>query len=175
MLYLITEEQRKRITLNYYARVMQVVTWFVIGVFITIGVLSIPTIVLLQTEVSTSEQRISDLEYEIAKAKRESTEEDASMITNKIEVLKIVYAIDTRKRYMEIERIAESVGGVKITNLTIDTLAKTVQIITTVRDKESAKVLVDALNKTSYKGANLPYSVLSEKSSFIFAQNLKYE
>lgn len=175
MLYLITEEQRKRITLNYYTRVMQVITWFVVGVYVMIGILVIPTMILLQTEVKTSEQKISDLEYEIVKAKKENTEEGAKFITNKIEVLKLAYSTEARKKYMEIERVVQSVSGVKITSLTVDTLTKTVQIITTVRDKDSAKALVDVLNTTTYTGATLPYSVLSEKSSFIFAQNLKYE
>ena len=175
MLYLINEEQRKKIVADYYARVGQVIVWFLIGIFIVIGIAALPTILLLQTEVRTSEQRIAQYEAEVAKAKAESTEEDAAAITNKLEILKNVSALDIRKKYIEIERVAEAVPGIKITSVTIDALSKKVQIITEVRDKDAAKELVDAFNKTTYKGANLPYSVLSEKASFIFAQNLSYE
>lgn len=175
MLYLINEEQRKRITADYYARIAQVSVWFLVGIFLVIGIGALPTILLLQTEVSTSEQQIAQLEVEIEKAKSQSTEEDATAITNKIGILKTVSATDIRKRYLEVERVTESVSGVKITSLTIDSLSKKVQIITEIRNKDAAKELVDALNKTSYKGATLPYSVLSEKASFIFAQNLSYE
>ncbi len=175
MLYLINQEQRKKITSDYLARVLQVVTWFLFGIFIVVGILSLPTILLLQTEVSTSEQKIIDLEGEIERAKSERTEEDATLITNKIEILKAMAPSDIRKRYLEIEQVIGLVPGVEITTLTIDSLSKNVQIITQVRDKESAKQLVDSFNKTAYKGAVLPYSVLSEKDSFIFAQNLSYE
>lgn len=175
MLYLINEEQRNRIIADYYARVAQVSVWFLIGIFLVIGIASLPTILLLQTEVRTSEQKIALLESEIQKAKSESTEEDATAITNKIEILKTVTSPDIRRRYIEVEKIVESIPGVKITSITIDSLAKNVQVITEIQSKETAKELVDALNKTTYKGANLPYSVLSERGSFTFAQNLSYE
>lgn len=175
MLYLINEEQRKKITGDYYTRVWQVVSWFLIGVFLMVGIFALPTILLLQTEVRTSEERIVRFESEVEKAKSESTEEDATKITNKLEILKTVYPVDIRKKYDELERIVENVDGVRLSSITIDALGKSVQIITVVRDKESAKALVDTLNKTTYKGSNLPYSVLSQKASFTFAQNLTYE
>lgn len=175
MLYLINEEQRKRILADYYARIAQVSIWFLVGIFLVVGITAMPTILLLQTEVKTSEQKIAQFEADIEQAKSQSTEEDAIKITNKIEILKSSSAADIRKRYLEVERVAESVSGVKITSLTIDSLTKKVQIITEIRNKEAAKELVDELNKTTYKGAQLPYSVLSEKASFVFAQNLSYE
>lgn len=175
MLYLINEEQRKKIITDYYIRVGQVVSWFLIGIFLTIGVLALPTILLLQTEVKTSEQKITNLETDIAAAKSMSAEEDATLITNKLEIFKIATTSDIQKRYIEIEKVAESVPGVFVTELNVNVLNKTVQIITEVEDKEAAKALVDMLNKTTYKGAVLPYSVLSEKDTFIFAQNLTYE
>lgn len=175
MLYLINEEQRKRIIGDYYTRVWQVVSWFLIGVFLMIGIFAIPTILLLQTEVQTSEEKIVQFEADVEKGKAESTEEDATKITNKLEILKTVYPVDIRRKYAEIERIVENVEGVRLTSVNIDALSKSVQIITIVRDKESAKTLVDTLNKTTYKGSNLPYSVLSQKASFTFAQNLTYE
>ncbi|MES2985972.1 MAG: hypothetical protein V4686_02495 [Patescibacteria group bacterium] len=175
MLYLINEEQRKKIIADYYIRVGQVVSWFLVGIFLTIGVLAVPTILLLQTEVRTSEQKILNLEREIETAKDMSTEKEATVITNKLEIFKTATVSDIQKRYLEVENTVESVPGVLITGLNVNVLNKTVQIVTEVKDKEVAKDLVDVLNKTTYKGAVLPYSVLSEKGSFIFAQNLTYE
>lgn len=175
MLYLIPEEQKKRILMSYYARIVQVGTWFLIGIFLVIGIASIPTILSLQTEVGTTEQKTAQLEEQISKAQAESTEADAILIAHKIEILKTQSEQDIRKRYIEISKVVQSVKGVTITSLTIDTLTKKIQIVTEVQNKDIAKDLVDALNKTTYTGATLPYSVLSEKSSFIFAQNLSYE
>ncbi|MES2622800.1 MAG: hypothetical protein V4576_00140 [Patescibacteria group bacterium] len=175
MLYLIHDEQRKKIIADYYARIVQVVTWFLVGIFIIVGILSLPTILLLQTEGRTSTDKIQQLEKDIEAAKSTSTEEQAAIITNKIDILRQTYPVSVQATYIDLERIAESISGVHINSINVDALTKNVQIVMEVRDKEVAKAVVDAFNKSKYKGATLPYSVLSEKATFTFAQNLKYE
>jgi hypothetical protein len=175
MLYLIPDEQRKKIVTEYYARIAEVVSFFLVGIFLMIGILAIPTVLMLQTEVKNSEEKISALESGIAQAKNSNTEVDATRITNKINILKEVYSFDIRKKYIEIRGIIEGVSGAQLTSVTIDSLTKTVNIVTEVQGKEVAKTLVDTLNKSSYKGATFPYSILSQKGTFTFAQNLTYE
>lgn len=175
MLYLINEQQRKKIIGDYYANVWKVVSLFLFSIFIITGILAIPAVLLLQTEVKTSTDKVSLIESEIQKSKLDSAEEEAIKITNKVHLLIGVHVSDIAKRYENIQNIVSSVSGVSITKITIDTLTKSVSIVTQVRDKEVAKDLVDMVNKTKYKGANIPYSVLSEKASFSFTQNLTYE
>lgn len=175
MLYLIHEEQRKKIVDSYYVQVWQSLLWIFCGVFIVIGILVIPTIVLLQTEVKVTADQIDSLEAEIRQTESKDFEGEVTKITNKIDILQQVYPVDVRLIYIDIERIVGAVPGVHIERLSVDALTKTVQLVTEVQDKEVAKNLVDALQKTKYTGATLSYSVLSEKASFTFAQNLTYE
>lgn len=175
MLYLIHDEQRKKITDDYYICVWLSLSWALVIVFVIAAVSAIPTIVLLQTEVSVSRDRVAQLKAEIQASDSTGSEAEALKITNKINLLEQKAPVDVRKVYADITRITESVSGVRITGITVDSLSKSVQIVTQVRDKEVAKNLVDALKKTTYKGAELPYSVLSERASFTFAQNLTYE
>jgi predicted PurR-regulated permease PerM len=175
MLYLIHNEQRKKIVDNYYVQVWQSLLWALISVFIVIGVLAIPTVVLLQTEIRVTADQIDTLTSNIEQSKSENFEEDVSKITSKIHILKQTHPVDVRLIYLDMQNIIESVPGVNVQRVSVDSLTKTIQLVTKVQDKEVAKNLVDTLTKTVYKGASLSYSVLSEKASFTFAQNLTYE
>lgn len=175
MLYLIHEQQRKKVIQGYYARVLSVFMWACIVTSLLIAILAIPTIVLLHTETEIKRNLVKSLTEDIASSKSKDFENEVLRIQNKITILKQKYSSDARSVYMDIENIIASVPGVRITNITVDSLAKTIQLGTVVKDKEIAKKLVDVLQKTRYKGAVLSYSVLSEKSSFFFTQNLSYE
>jgi hypothetical protein len=175
MLYLIHNEQRKKIVDNYYVQVWQSLLWALISVFIVIGVLAIPTVVLLQTEIRVTADQIDTLTSNIEQSKSENFEEDVSKITSKIHILKQTHPVDVRLIYLDMQNFIESVPGVNVQRVSVDSLTKTIQLVTKVQDKEVAKNLVDTLTKTVYKGASLSYSVLSEKASFTFAQNLTYE
>lgn len=175
MLYLIHEEQRKKIVDKYYTQVWQSLLWVFCTVFIIIGILVVPTILLLQTEVKVTTDTISTLESEIQLAESKDFEGEVSKITHKIDILKKIYPVDVYSVYLDVLRISEEVKGVQVKNISVDSLTKTIKLITEVQDKEVAKNLVDVLQKTIYKGAAVSYSVLSEKGSFTFAQNLTYE
>lgn len=175
MLYLIHDEQRKRIIDRYYTSVWKSVSWMLVLVCLVAGASAIPTILLLRTEGKVSESSIASLESELKNNTLEGSEAEVAKITNKIHILQDVNTTDVRKTYQNVERVVESIGGVRIISIHVDSVAKKIDIVTEVRDKKVAKDLVDALQKTSYKGANLPYSVLSERATFTFAQNLTYE
>ncbi len=175
MLYLIQDEQRKRIIDRYYTSVWQTVSWMFVLVCLIAGASAVPTILLLRTEGKVSESSIASLESGLQASTLAGSEAEVAKITNKINILQNVNTTDVRKTYQDVERVVESVGGVRLISIHVDSIAKKVDIVTEVRDKKVAKDLVDALQKTSYKGANLPYSVLSERATFTFAQNLTYE
>jgi Tfp pilus assembly protein PilN len=175
MLYLIHEGQRKKIVDSYYVQVWQSLLYVLLGVFCMIGILAIPTILLLQTEVEVTANQIDVLTAEIEQSESDDFEGEVAQIANKIDILKQVYPVDVRSVYLDIQKIVGSIPGIYIQSISVDALTKTIQLVTQVDDKEVAKSLVDVLQKTTYTGATLPYSVLSEKSSFTFAQNLSYE
>ena len=129
MLYLINEEQRKRIMKKYYGSVIQVISWFLIGLCVMIGILSIPTILMLQTEVRVSTDKITFSENEIQKVRAENPEEEAIVVTNKINILKDVYPSSIRDEYIAITEVLKSVPGVNVTTLTIDTITKSIHFI----------------------------------------------
>lgn len=175
MLYLIHEQQRKKVIQGYYTRVLSVFMWACIGISLLVAILAIPTIVLLRTETEIKRNLVKSLTEDITTSKSKDFENEVLRIQNKITILKQKYSSDARSVYMDIENIIASVSGVRITNIIVDSLAKTIQLGTIVKDKEVAKRLVDTLQKTKYKGAVLPYAILSEKNSFFFTQNLSYE
>jgi hypothetical protein len=175
MLYLIHEEQRKRITNIYYTSVWKSVSGMLIVVCIVAGICAVPAVLLLRTEGKISEGNITLLESDLQDAKFAGSEAEVGKITNKIHILEKVDTTNVRKTYQDVQRVVESVSGVRVVSIRVDSLTKKVDLVTQVRDKNVAKDLVDALQKTSYKGANLPYSVLSERATFTFAQNLTYE
>jgi hypothetical protein len=175
MLYLIHDQQRKKVIEGYYVQVFKIFMWAFIGTSFLIAILAIPTIVLLQTETQIKVGLVKSLTADIASSESKDFENEVLQIQNKITVLKQERSSDARGIYLDIENIVSTVPGVQITNLSVDSLTKTIQLGTDVRDKEVAKNLVDVLQKTRYKGAVLSYSVLSEKASFLFPQNLSYE
>lgn len=175
MLYLIHEEQRKRIVTAYYAQVWKSFMLIFICVCILTAILAIPTVLLLQTEVKITVDTIASLTSDIKQAESKDFESEVSKIQNKIRIFNEVPTADVRSIYIDIERIIEQVTGVRITSITVDSVTKTIQLTTEVQNKEVAKNLVDTLRKTRYTGSVLSYSVLSEKASFVFTQNLSYE
>lgn len=175
MLYLIHEEQRKKVIDRYYTHVLQTVLWVFVGVCSIVAILAVPTVILLQTEVKVTSDTISMLESDIRQAESKDFEGEVSKITNKIDLLKRIDTQGVHTVYSDIVRIVEGVSGVRIQNVSVDSLTKTIQLVMEVRDKEVAKNLVDVLQKTKYKGAEVSYAVLSQKASFTFPQKLTYE
>ncbi len=60
-------------------------------------------------------------------------------------------------------------------SINIDSLSKKIVVSANIDNKNTANILVDKLNNTAYKGAELPYSVFSQSKNFILNQNLSYE
>jgi len=175
MLYLIHEEQRQKVIEGYYGQVWKSFLLVFLGVSFLTAILAIPTIILLRTEVEIKVDAVASLTSDIEAAESKDFESKVAHIQNKIRILRQAPPSDVRGIYVDVERIVEAVGGVRIVSISVDASTKTITLTTEVRDKEVAKKLVDTLQKTRYTGAVLSYSVLSEKASFIFTQNLSYE
>ncbi len=175
MLYLIHEQQRKKVIAGYYGQVLKSFTFVLLCVSILIAILALPTIILLRTEVEINVDAIETMTSEIEAAESKDFESNVSAIQHKIDILKQRPPSDVRAVYTDVQRIVDTVGGVYIMGISVDGLTKNIGLTTQVKDKEVAKKLVDVLQKTRYVGAVLSYSVLSEKGSFIFNQNLSYE
>lgn len=174
MLYLITTEQRKKIIDEYESRI-----WLVscVGLVILVAIffiLSIPTILAMQAESKSLNEKVAPLEDEEKNMKEQSAKEGAVIITKNLALLQLSKEKNVRDIYKEVIEMFEGVSGVVIQNITVDTLSKTVDVTSLVRDKDVAKLLVDRIQASSYKGGSLSYDVLSQRASFVFNQKLTY-
>lgn len=174
MLYLITTEQRKKIIDEYQARI-----WLVscIGLVILVAIffiLSIPTLLAMQAESRVLEQKMEPLQAQEQSIKEESTKEGAVAITKDLAILQLPAHTDVQGIYKDVVEVFQGISGVVVQDISVDTLTKTVDVTSLVRNKDVAKQLVDHIQTTKYTGANIPYSILSEKASFVFNQKLTY-
>ncbi len=174
MLYLITTEQRKKIIDEYQARIWLVSCVSLICLVVIFFIFSIPTLIAMQSESKTLAQKIAPLEAQEETMKLESTKEGAVAVTKDLAILQLPTRKPVRDIYNDVIEVFESIGGVVVQGVVVDTLTKTVDVTCLIRDKDVAKLLIDHINTTSYKGANLPYTILSEKTSFTFNQKLTY-
>ncbi len=174
MLYLITTEQRKKIIDEYQARIWLVSSIALVLLVIIFFILSIPTILAMQSESSVLQSKIEPLETEQQNIQAESSKAGAVVITKNLGLLQSYSYKNVRDIYNDVIEVFEGVSGVSVQSITVDIVTKTVDITCLVRDKDVAKQLVDHIQTTKYTGANLPYNVLSEKASFIFNQKLTY-
>ncbi len=174
MLYLITTEQRKKIIDEYQARIWSISVICLIFLAIIFFVISIPTVLVMRSESKILTEKLDPLEKETSLMQAESTKDGAVAITKDLSLLQLPKTTNVRDVYKDITQVFEGVSGVVIQNISVDIVSKTIDITSLVRDKDVAKALVDRIQTTKYKGANLPYTILSEKASFVFNQKLTY-
>lgn len=175
MFYLLSDEQKTKISCQYWAKLIQLFTISLGVVFLMTVCLSVPTALKMYVEYSTLQQSIEPLEKELATMKVEVAKEGVNKILADFEILSRPAQNGIDKVYQRFIDVSESVSGTKIQSLNIDTLTKTIQVTFFVSDKTVAQALVKKMAEEKYVGAELPYSVLSQKSSFTFAQKLTYE
>jgi hypothetical protein len=174
MLYLITTEQRKKIIDEYQARIWLIAILGLISLAAVFFVLSLPTLLAMRSESAALNEKIEPLEAENRLMQAESTKEGAVAVTKDLALLQLPERKNVREIYTDIIQVFEGVSGVVVQSVSVDTVTKTINVICTVRDKDVAKALVDHIQTTGYAGADLPYTVLSERASFIFSQKLTY-
>lgn len=176
MLFLITKKQKNKILDEYYASLINI---FSISLFILLILFLIslfPTYLTMKIDKQILTDKVLPLQMEIDKHKTNSKENNSLSINDDISILS---SSSTNKNtvnlYKEIKDIYQSISNVNLVSINVDTLSKKVIVTASIDNKNTANVLVDRLNSSRYKGAELPYSIFSQNKSFIFNQSLSYE
>ncbi len=175
MLFLITEKQKNKILNDYYASLIKILSVSIIILFVLFIISLFPSYFLFKADENIVNQRIRVLQSEIDKYKPEDIKNQTSNINNDISLLSLNVDRKTVDVYRDIVSIYKSIPGVNILNITINSTNKKITINAIIDNKDTANNIIDKLNESKYKGAELPYSVFSQSKSFSFNQNLSYE
>ncbi len=175
MLFLITKKQKDKILDEYYSYLINVFIVSLIILFIILIVSLFPTYLIMKVDREILTNKLTPLQTEKDLNKIQSEDKNSLTVNDDISILS---SSSTNKNivniYNEIKEIY-NLPNVQILNISVDTLSKKILVIVNIDNKNTANILVDKLNNTRYKGAELPYSVFSQSKNFTFSQNLNYE
>lgn len=176
MLFLITKKQKDKILDEYYSYLINIFTVSLFILLIIFIILLFPTYLTMKVDRQILTDKLTPLQIETDKNKTQSEDKNTLNVNDDISILS---SSSTNKNivniYNEIKDIYNNVPNVQILNISVDTLSKKVSVTANIDNKNTANILVDKLNTTRYKGADLPYSVFSQSKNFTFNQNLNYE
>ncbi len=175
MLFLMDKENKDKILDEYYFKLTNILIFAQIFLFIIFLIFLLPTYLNMLLDENSFRLKIKPLENEIKNNKEIIQKNNVNDINNSISILANPLHNNILNIYSEIENIYKEIPNVKLMAINIDVLNKTVSIDALVDNKNTANLLVEKLNTTKYKGAELPYSVFSQNKNFIFNQSLKYE
>ncbi len=175
MLFLITKKQKDKILDEYYSGVINVFTIILSVLFIMFLVLLFPTYLNMNVDKKILKDKIVPLQNEIDEYKKKANEVESSGINDNISILNLNTDKKTLEIYREIKDIYKKIPNVELISINVNSLDKKVNVVANIDNKNTANLLVDTLNATKYKGADLPYSVFSQNKNFIFSQTLNYE
>lgn len=175
MLFLITRKQKDKILNEYYAGIINIITTGIVVLFIIFLVSLFPSYLTMKVDRKILTDKVTPLQSRIDQYKARAEKIDSLGVNNNISILSINIKKETIDIYKEIKEIYRKVPNVEIVSIDVNSLDKKVTVVANIDGKNTASVLVDALNATRYKGADLPYSVFSQSKNFIFSQTLNYE
>ncbi len=176
MLFLITKKQKDKILDEYYSYLINIFTISLMVLLIVFLASLFPTYLTMKVDRQILTNKLIPLQTEIDKNKTESNKKNSVGINDDISILSSGSVNkNTVNMYKEIKDIYKSVPNVDVLSINVDTLSKKVLVTANIDNKNTANSLVDKLNSSRYKGAELPYSVFSQSKSFIFNQSLNYE
>lgn len=175
MLFLINKKQKEKILDEYYSSLINIFSFSLFILFIIFLVFLFPSYLNMKVDRKIVNDKVQSLQSEIDSYKKGNNTIVGTDIDNDISLLSASTTENTLSIYYEIKNIYKSIPNVKITSIIIDTSSKKITINSVIDNKNTASLLVDKLNSSKYKGAELPYSVFSQNKSFIFNQNLTYE
>lgn len=175
MLFLITKKQKDKILDEYYANLIHIATICVIVLFVIFIVSLFPSYLTMRVDRQILVDKIAPLQSEVDQHKAEGEKNNTAGIDGDISILSLNPKKDTIAIYKEIKDIYRQVPNVQVSSITVDSLSKKVIVTANIDNKNTANMLVDKLNASRYKGADLPYSVFSQSKNFIFSQTLSYE
>ncbi len=175
MLFLITKKQKDKILDEYHANLIYILTLSLVGLFIVFLISLFPSYLTMKVDRQILTDKVAPLQAQIDAYKADGEKNNSQGINNDISILSVGTKKDTIGIYKEIKSIYERIPNVQITSISVDMISKKVTVVANIDSKNTASILVDALNATRYKGADLPYSVFSQSKNFIFSQTLTYE
>ncbi len=175
MLFLITKKQKDKILDEYHANLVYIFSISLIFLLVVFLLSLFPSYVTMKVDRQILADKISPMQAEIEQYKINSEKNNSASINDDISILSLNPKKDTVSIYKEIKEIYIQIPNVQIESMSIDTLSKKVIVVANIDNKNTASILVDKLNSTRYKGADLPYSVFSQSKNFIFSQTLTYE
>lgn len=176
MLFLITKKQKDKILDEYYSYLINIFTISIIILLVIFLVSLFPTYLTMKVDRQILADKIIPLQLENDRNKTESKEKNSLEVNDDISILNTdLTSKKTINIYKEIKGIYSSIPNIEILSINVDTLSKKVFVVANIDNRNTANSLVDKLNLSRYKGAELPYSVFSQSKSFIFNQSLNYE
>ena len=175
MLFLITEKQKNKILNDYYASLINILSVSSLILFLLFMISLFPTYFLFKADNDMVNQKIKNLQSEIDLYKLYDVKNQTSNINNDISLLSLNVDRKTVEIYRDILSIYKSVPNVNIVNISVNSINKKITVNAIIDNKNTANIIIDKLNESKYKGAELPYSVFSQSKSFSFNQNLSYE
>jgi hypothetical protein len=175
MLFLINKKQKEKILNEYYSSLINIFSFSLFCLFIVLAVFLFPTYLTMKVDQKIMATRVENLTTEMNLYKSSDKTSENQKIDNDISLLSASTTERTLTMYDDIKKIYQEVPNVKITSISIDILNKKILVGAIIDNKNTASVLVDKLNNSNYKGAELPYSVFSQNKSFVLNQNLTYE
>lgn len=176
MLFLISKKQKDKILDEYYSYLLNIISTSLFILLIIFIISFFPTYLIMKVDRQILTDKLSTLQNETDNNKSQNEDKDSLSINNDISILSSdLKNKNTIDLYYEIMEIYKSVPNIKILSVNVDSLSKKVSVTADVDNKNTANILVDKLNTTRFKGADLPYSVFNQNKNFIFNQNLSYE
>lgn len=175
MFYLLSKKQKEKIETEYWVRICNLFSISMIVIIVSSICLAMPTVVRMYSELSSLSAVVEPLQRDITDSKLAVAKEGVHKILSDVDILNMPPKGDISKIYARFIEVVESVPGVKIQYVSVDTLSKTIQTDLYVKDKNVAQALVKRFEEEKYEGSSLSYSVLSNKGSFTFVQKLSYE
>ncbi len=175
MLFLINKKQKEKILDEYYASLINIFSSSLFILFIIFMVLLFPSYLTMKVDRKIMSDRVDILQKEIELYKSGNKTTDNLKIDNDISLLALSTTDRTLAIYSDIKSIYNNIPNARLTGISIDTSTKKITVNSVIDNKNTASLIVDKLNNSNYKGAELPYSVFSQNKSFVFNQNLTYE
>ena len=175
MLFLINKKQKEKILDQYYSSLINIFSFSLFCLFITLAVFLFPTYLTMKVDEKIIKAKVENLTTEMNLYNTDEKSTENQKINNDISILSLSTSEKTLIIYNDIKNIYKEVPNVRLTGISVDILNKKISVNAIIDNKNTASVLVDRLNNSNYKGAELPYSVFSQNKSFVFNQNLIYE
>lgn len=175
MLFLLTKKQKDKILDEYYSRLIYIFSFGLIFLFIVFVIVLFPSYLSVKVDKKILIDKIEPLKTEVENYKVEDNKSEALEINNNLSILNTKVNKDALIIYKDIQSVYKEIPNVEILSINVDPIAKKVSVSANVNNKNTANLLVDRLNNSRYKGAELPYSVFSQNNNFVFNLSLIYE